>query len=62
MNRVYFNIRDFPKFIDAAESCTSWTESFSKFGYKSYEHASYRKDRRNSLSAEEYTWFVLRWS
>jgi hypothetical protein len=61
MNRVYFNISDFPKFIDAAESCTSWTESFSKFGYKSYEHA-YRKDRRNSLSAEEYTWFVLRWS
>ena len=65
MNRVHFKLRDFPKFnkyaIDIRNNNYAinytWEDVFAAAGYKTYQFGNF-----HSLSEEEYTWFVLRWS
>ena len=65
MKRVKFNAEKFRKFMDATPGL-DWVESFNIQGFKTYEyHAdanSYPSYPRHSLSEEEYTWFIMRWS
>lgn len=74
MSRVYFLVRDFPKFNSYAINMwrselksigVDWEVIFSTAGYKSYQFDGYDgfiHKKRHSLSEEEYTWFVLRFS
>ena len=61
MNRISFDAWKFPKFIAATSECDGWQESFSSQGYETYYYV-YNKYPKHSLSNEEYTLFVLRWS
>jgi hypothetical protein len=63
MKRIHFNVADFPNFIDATDDIIGWHESFISQGFKTYQF-DYSGGRYgyHSLSEEEYTWFVLRWS
>lgn len=62
MKRKKFNVFEFPKFVASRweeHQKISILEYMKKLGYKS----AIQKDRYLwSLSVEEYTWFVLRWS
>ena len=75
MNRVYFEIKVCPKFnrymlslyairhegINWTNSVhDNWVAAFKSVGYKTYEYD--HKNQMHSLSEEEYTWFLLRWS
>ena len=64
MNRVYFNLRDFPKFIDempiGVNNSISMTMRTN--GYPSVEFEDKKGGLTYSMVEEEYTWFVLRWS
>jgi hypothetical protein len=46
--------------MDATQDL-DWVESFYVQGFKTYEYNA-NNYPRHSLSEEEYTWFVLRWS
>lgn len=60
MKRVKFSASTFHKFMNDTQEL-DWVESFKVHGFKTYEYdcSSYP---RHSLSEEEYTWFILRWS
>ena len=60
MKRVQFSATTFHKFMDATQDL-DWVESFYVQGFKTYEYNA-NNYPRHSLSEEEYTWFVLRWS
>lgn len=60
MNRVYFNAGSFKKFMDATYH-NNWPDSFRIMGFKTYEY-NRAFNPGHSLSPEEYTWFLLRWS
>jgi hypothetical protein len=60
MKRVQFSATKFHKFMDATQEL-NWENSFEAHGFKTYQY-DYNSYPRHSLSEEEYTWFVLRWS
>lgn len=65
MNRIYFGMSKFPKFVDETVEYRTWQDSFKQFGFKTYEIIDFESpnfsQHCHSLSEEEYTWFVLRW-
>jgi hypothetical protein len=61
MKRIKFDTYDFPNFIDATDDIMGWNESFISHGFKTYQN-DFNSYPRHSLSEEEYTCFVLRWS
>ena len=63
MNRVYFNLRDFPKFtaeMDGGNNAIS--VEMRTNGYPSAVFEYSKGGLTYSMVEEEYTWFVLRWS
>ena len=64
MNRVYFNLRDFPKFIDEMPIGVNNAISVEMRtnGYPSVVFEYSKGGLTYSMYEEEYTWFVLRWS
>lgn len=58
---IEFNIRDFPKFlIHWWGTDLPYQEQFSAHGFISCCEIYHKT--RYSLSEDEYTWFVLKWS
>ena len=62
MKRVTFNLSDYPKFwayTRYGENGHTWIDVFEKCKYKT---ATIELDGKLSMSEDEYTWFVMRWS
>lgn len=69
MERVIIHSKDFPKLRkwarEGRHDICGWIGACNKAGFKTvkYEPNAYVSDYyRYSISAEEYTWFLLRWS
>jgi|688.fasta_scaffold33487_15 hypothetical protein len=63
MNRVYFNIKDFPNFRkEALNYSGTLDDTMRRMGYKTATFKANGTVNAWGLSEEEYTWFVLRWS
>ena len=64
MNRVEFNIYDFPIFTNWGHNNDSryWVTDFELAGFKTAINHQGQNGSMISLSAEEFTLFVLRWS
>ena len=61
--RIFFNITDFPNFLfEERWDHLKWAESFEQAGYLTYRFGPSNNNHYHSLSEEEYTLFVLRWS
>ena len=63
MNRVYFNLRDFPKFTEEMmRGDNAISVEMRTNGYPSAVFEYSKGGLTYSMYEEEYTWFVLRWS
>jgi len=64
MNRRYFLLyREFPLFIKMGRRDTAYDELMRELGFKTaVYHTNGSYISHHSLSEEEYTWFVLRYS
>ena len=62
MNRVYFNLGDFPQFIAEKSGDNAISVEMRTNGYPSAVFEYSKGGLTYSMYEEEYTWFVLRWS
>lgn len=64
MKRVNFQIHDFPNFVKYAHDSgnDAWEQDFIDAGFSSIKWGYDGVGGFCSLSEEEYTWFILRWS
>ena len=71
MNRITFRYIDFPTFHKESMRFHTLESAFKHYGFKTHERefrpftfntSSMAGTFVDSLSEEEYTWFVLRWS
>ena len=61
---TYFNLLDFPKFIEAYKNdeARTWLCSLKNAGYNSVkQHAPHSAKHSYSMADEQYTWFILKY-
>jgi|LakMenEpi03Aug12_release.lakeMendotaPanAssembly.Ray.scaffolds.fasta_scaffold801261_3 hypothetical protein len=58
----YFNLLEFPKFLEEYESDSgTWYDSLKRAGYSSVDqHGPFGRENSYSMSDEHWTWFILR--